>query len=119
VIDNATTFRQLLGTTLEQLSVEERQASAQCLLSKVVLTGEDVEVHFVLPFDSTPRMAQRLSKAPEGTLEYFYRLRLAHFPLPLVPQPRTATELIGIRLAKLAALLTNCLIRHDHSAFKQ
>ena len=46
VIDNATTFRQLLGTNLVQLSFEERQAIAQCLISKVVVTGEEVEVHF-------------------------------------------------------------------------
>ena len=120
VIDNATTFRQLLGTNLEQLSFEERQAIAQCLISKVVLTGEDVEVHFVLPFDSTPRVAQRLSKAPEGTLEYFYRLRLAHFHRPLVARPRTAaTELSRICLSEFAAPLANRLRGHDHAAFKQ
>ena len=48
VIDNATTFRQLLGTNLAQLSFEERQAIAQCLISKVVVTGEEVDVHFLL-----------------------------------------------------------------------
>ena len=85
VIDNATTFRQLLGTNLAQLSFEERQAIAQCLISKVVVTGEDVDVHFLLPFDSTPQVVQRLRKAPEGAPGHFYRLRLAHFHPPTDP----------------------------------
>ena len=119
VIDNATTFRQLLGTNLEQLSFEERQAITQCLISKIVVTGEEVEVHFVLPFDSTPRVAQPLSEAPEGTPGYFYRLRLAHFHMPLVPRPRTATpELIRILLAKLVAPLPNRFIGRAHAAFE-
>ena len=82
VIDNATAFRQLLGTNLAQLSFEDRQAIAQCLISKVVVTGEDVDVHFLLPFDSTPQVAQRLRTAPEGVPGHFYRLRLAHFQAP-------------------------------------
>src|SRR4030095_5943504 len=85
VIDNATTFRQLLGTNLAQLSFEDRQAIAQCLISKVVVTGEDVDVHFLLPFDSTPQVAQRLRTAPEGAPGHFYRLRLAHFHPPADP----------------------------------
>ena len=85
VIDNAATFRQLLGTNLAQLSFEERQAIAQCLISKVVVTGEEVDVHFLLPFDSTPQVAQRLRKAPEGVPGHFYRLRLAHFHAPADP----------------------------------
>ena len=41
-------------------------------------------------------------------------------PLPLVTRPRTAaTQLVGILLSKLAAPLTNRLIRHDHSPFQQ
>jgi hypothetical protein len=116
VIANATTFRQLLGTNLERLSFAERQAIAQCLISKVVITGEEVEVHFVLPFDSTPRVAQRLSKAPEGTLGYFYRLRLAHFEVPLGTRPGTAApELISLLLAKLTAPLANGLIGHAYA----
>src|SRR4029453_1597155 len=85
VIENATTFRQLLGTNLAQLSFEERQAIAQCLISKVVVTGEAVDVHFLLPFDSTPQVAQPLRKAPEGIPGHFYRLRLAHFHPPADP----------------------------------
>jgi hypothetical protein len=79
VIDNTETFRQLLGENLAQLSFEERQAIAQCLISQVIVTGEAVDIHFVLPFASTPQAARRLPKEPEGTPGHFYRLRLAHF----------------------------------------
>jgi hypothetical protein len=82
VIDHAETFRQLLGHNLEQLSFEECQAIAQCLISKVVVTGEAVDIHYVLPFESTPRVAQQPTKAPEGAPGQFYRLRLADFHLP-------------------------------------
>jgi hypothetical protein len=85
VIENATTFRQLLGTNLAQLSFAERQAIAQCLISKVVVTGEAVDVHFLLPFDTTLQGAQPLRKAPEGAAGPFYRLRLAHFHPPTNP----------------------------------
>jgi site-specific DNA recombinase len=78
VIDHAETFRQLLGHHLEQLSFEECQAIAQCLISKVVVTGEAVDIHYVLPFASTPQVAHRLTNEPEGTPGHFYRLRLAH-----------------------------------------
>jgi site-specific DNA recombinase len=100
VIDNATTFRQLLGTNLEQLSFAERQAIAQCLISKIVVTGEEVDAHFVLPFDSTPQVSPRLPQAPEGTPGHFYRLRLAHFHAPAAPhQPLTAVERLFQRWA--------------------
>ena len=78
-MDNTATFRQLLGENLAQLSFEERQAIAQCLIRQVIVTGEAVDSHCVLPFASTPQAARRLPKAPEGTPGHFYRLRLAHF----------------------------------------
>ena len=78
VMDNTATFRQLLGENLAQLSFEERQAIAQCLISQVIVTGEAVDIHFVLPA-STPQAARRRPKEPEGTPGHFYRLRLAHF----------------------------------------
>ena len=84
VMEHTETFRQLLGENLEQLSFEERQTIAQCLLHKVVVTGEAVDIQFVLPFESTPQVAQRLTQEPEGTPGHFYRLRLAEravFPL--------------------------------------
>jgi hypothetical protein len=80
-MDNTKTFRQLLGENFAQLSFEERQAIAQCLISQVIVTGAAVDIHFVLPFASTPQAARRLPKEPEGTPGHFYRLRLAHFDL--------------------------------------
>jgi hypothetical protein len=82
VIDNAQTFRQLLGDNFERLSFEERQTVAQCLIAKVIVMGEDVDIHFVLPFESTPQAINRQSKEPEGAPGHFYRLRLAHLDAP-------------------------------------
>jgi hypothetical protein len=79
VMDNTETFRQLLGENLTQLAFEERQAIAQCLIRHVIVTGEAVDIHFVLPFASTPQAARRLPKELEGPPGHFYRLRLAHF----------------------------------------
>jgi hypothetical protein len=78
-MDNTVAFRQLLGENLAQLSFEERQAIAQCLIRHVIVTGEAVDIHFILPFAATPQAARRLPKEPEGTPGHFYRLRLAHF----------------------------------------
>ena len=44
VMDNTETFCQLLGENLAQLSFEERQTIAQCLISKVIVTGEAVDI---------------------------------------------------------------------------
>jgi hypothetical protein len=52
----------IAGTNLAQLSFEERQAIARYLISKVVVTGEEVDVHFLLPFDSPPNMAKATFK---------------------------------------------------------
>ena len=85
VIDNADAFRKLLGDNLERLSFEERQAVAQCLIKKVVVTGEEVDIHFVLPFESSPQVVNRAVKEPEGAPGHFYGLRLTdhHLHLPI------------------------------------
>jgi hypothetical protein len=44
VIDNAEIFDRLLGNNLGRLSSEERQAAAQCLIIKVIVTGEEVDI---------------------------------------------------------------------------
>jgi hypothetical protein len=44
VIDNAETFDKLLGDNLGRLSSEERQAAARCLIIKVTVTGEEVDI---------------------------------------------------------------------------
>lgn len=82
VIDNAETFRKLLGDNLERLSFEERQAVTQCLIKKVIVTGEEVDIHFVLPFESAPQALNRSAKEPEGAPGHFYWLRLAHLNQP-------------------------------------
>src|SRR5262249_8492145 len=87
VMDNTETFRQLLGENLAQLSFAERQTIAQCLISKVIVTGEAVDIQFVLPFASTPQVSPRPTKEPEGTPGHFYRLRLAHFNAPATRVP--------------------------------
>lgn len=82
VVTNVDTFGELLGCNLERLSFEERQAVAQCLISKIVVTGEDVDIYFVLPFDSPPQVFHNAPGVPEGAPGQFYWLRLAHFDLP-------------------------------------
>src|SRR5262245_56418181 len=73
VIDHAETFRRLSGDNLERLSFEERQAVAHCLIKKVIITGEEVDIHFILPFESSPQAINRQSKEPEGAPGHFYR----------------------------------------------
>jgi site-specific DNA recombinase len=87
VIDHVETFRRLLGNNLDRLSFEERQAVAHCLISKVVVTGEQVDIYYVLPFEGAPQVADRPGSTPEGTPGHFYRLRLAdlHFPPTAIP----------------------------------
>jgi site-specific DNA recombinase len=82
IIDHTERFRQLLGENLERLSFEERQIVAQCLIKKVVVTGEQVDIYYVLPFDSAPQVYHSSSQHPEGTPGHFYRLRLADLCLP-------------------------------------
>ena len=77
VIAHAETFRQLLGTNLALLSFEERQAVVQCLISKVVVTGVQVDIYYILPFVSTPQVCPGPTSMPEGTPGLFCRLRLA------------------------------------------
>ena len=66
VMDNTETFRQLLGENLAQLSFEERQTIAQCLISQVIVRGEAVDIHFVLPFASPLRLLVVCRKSLRG-----------------------------------------------------
>jgi site-specific DNA recombinase len=81
VIDHAETFRQLLGNNLDRLSFEERQAVAHCLISKVVVMADQVDIAYVLPFVEAPQVANHPEHTPGGTPGHFYRLRLAHLDL--------------------------------------
>src|SRR5262249_14362627 len=96
VIAHVEHFRQLLGDNLERLSFADRQTVAQCLIKKVVVTGEQVDISYVLPFDSAPQVYNSRSQQPEGTPGHWYRLRLAalHLPAP----GRATTEWTGIDL---------------------
>jgi site-specific DNA recombinase len=116
VMEHAETFRHLLGENLDQLSFEERQTIAQCLLHKVVVTGEAVDIQFVLPFESTPQVAQRLTQEPEGTPGHFYRLRLAHRHDPPRPQPGTGlprSHLYGLLCRRERSHGLTALWRHS------
>ena len=86
VINHAEMFRQLLGTNLELLSFEERQAVVQCLISKVVVTGAQVDIYYVLPFASAPQVCPGPTSMPEGAPGLFCRLRLAERALS-APRP--------------------------------
>jgi len=59
VIDHVDHFRQLLGENLDRLSFADRQTVAQCLIKKVVVTGEQVDISYVLPFDQSPQVYNR------------------------------------------------------------
>jgi site-specific DNA recombinase len=85
VIEHAETFRRLLGTNLDRLSFDERQAVALCLIRKVVVTAEHVDISYVLPFERAPQVVDRPGSTPEGIPGHFYRLRLAHLDLPAPP----------------------------------
>src|SRR4029450_5731581 len=82
VIEHAETFRHLLGQNLESLSFEERQSVVQCLISKVVVTGVQVDIYYVLPFVSAPQVCPDPTSMPEGTPGLFCRLRLVDRALP-------------------------------------
>src|SRR5713101_9854610 len=98
VMDHAETFRQLLGENLDQLAFEERQAVVQCLISKVVITGEEVDIYYVLPFGEAPQGSPHTAQSSEGTPGQFYRLRLAERDQSAAPQTDD-----GARCAPLSA----------------
>src|SRR2546425_5313699 len=86
--EHAETFRHLLGQNLELLSFEERQAVVQCLISKVVVTGVQVDIYYVLPFVSAPQLCPGPTSMPEGTPGLFCRLRLAERAVSATGQAR-------------------------------
>ena len=82
VIEHVEHFHHLLGNNLERLSFADRQTVAQCLIKKVVVTGEQVDISYVLPFDQSPQVYNSSDHQPEGTPGHFYWLRLANLHLP-------------------------------------
>lgn len=80
IADNIVQFRALLGSNLDQLSYEERQAVVQLLVEKVVVYQDGaVEVHHVLPFEEPPVATDQKKKGIPGE---FYVLRLKHLDFP-------------------------------------
>jgi len=75
VIDNVNLFRQLIGKNLNSLSFEEKQVIAQCLIEKVVVTEEDVDIYHILPFEEPPRLVNEKNNASKSDSESFYVLR--------------------------------------------
>lgn len=82
VIDHVEHFRHLLGKNLRRLSFADRQTVAQCLIKKIVVTGEQVDIYYILPFAYAPQVYNSSDQHPEGTPGNFYRLRLTHLHLP-------------------------------------
>ena len=78
IVDHAGCVRKLLGDHLDGLSFEERQVVVQCLISRVVVTGEQVDIDYALPFVSLPQSRTASPERVEGTPGDFYCLRLAH-----------------------------------------
>lgn len=76
VIEHATEFRRLLGANLDKLSFEERQSVVQCLIQRVIITGEEVNIHFALPFETAPQVLPAPTAESTGPSGHFYRLRL-------------------------------------------
>ena len=78
IIDHAECFGKLLGDNLDLLSFEERQEVVQCLIHRVVMTGEQVDIYYALPFVDPPQSRPGSTEGLERTPGDFYRLRLAH-----------------------------------------
>jgi site-specific DNA recombinase len=81
IIEHADCFRHLLGENLERLSFTDRQTVMQCLIKKVVVTGEHVDIYYIFPFDQAPQVYNSSTQPPEGTPGHFYWLRLADLNL--------------------------------------
>ncbi len=82
VIEHVEQFRHLLRKKLDRLSFADRQTVVQCLIKKVVVTGEQVDIYYVLPFDHAPQVYNSSNSSPEGMPGNFYRLRLTHLARP-------------------------------------
>ena len=77
LVANIEHFTNLLGKNLNKLSFEERQIVAQALIEKVVVTGQDVDIYHILPFEEPPLLLTDKSATAKEGIGDFYRLRLA------------------------------------------
>jgi hypothetical protein len=67
-----------LGKNLDCLTFEDRQAVTRCLIRKVGVTGEQVDIYYAFPFTFPPQVWQGTPRQPEGVVGQFYSLRLSH-----------------------------------------
>lgn len=77
LVSNIEEFIRLIGGNLDSLCFEDRQAIVQCLIEKVVVTGENVDIFYLLPFEEPPTLSNALRTSTEN-LGDFYRLRLSN-----------------------------------------
>jgi site-specific DNA recombinase len=85
IADNIGQFRALLGSNLDRLSYEDRQAVVQLVVEKVVVYPDGaVEVHHVLPFEEPPVVADQKKKGTPGEF-YVLRLKQLDFPPTAIP----------------------------------
>jgi site-specific DNA recombinase len=75
---NVDHFCRLLGKNLDCLPFADRQAVTRCLIRKVVVTGEQVDIYYAFPFEFPPQVWQGTARQPEGAAGQFYCLRLSH-----------------------------------------
>jgi hypothetical protein len=75
---NVDHFCRLLGKNLDCLPFADRQAVTRCLIRKVVVTGEQVDIYYAFPFAFPPQVWQGTARPPEGAAGQFYCLRLSH-----------------------------------------
>jgi site-specific DNA recombinase len=98
IADNIGQFRALLGSNLDRLSYEDRQAVIQLVVEKVVVYPDGaVEVHHVLPFEEPPVVTDQKKKGTPGEF-YVLRLKQLHAPSPRImteDSPLTGIQEIG------------------------
>jgi hypothetical protein len=71
-------FCRLLGENLDHLPIAARQVVTRCLIRKVVVPGEQVDIHYAFPFEFPPQVWQGTPRPLEGATGQFYCLRLSH-----------------------------------------
>ena len=60
------------------------------MIKKVVVTGEEVDIHLVFPFESSPQVINRSAKEPEGDSRSFLLVATADDERTPGPQDRHA-----------------------------
>lgn len=77
LVCNIEKFTTLIGSNLDSLKFQDRQLIIQCLIDKIVVTGENVDIFYVFPFAEPPRLVDEAKSTAKEDLGNFYRLRLS------------------------------------------